>query len=304
MTRFPQAILVTCPIPWDRDYKFMEEVFRQQVRLALERGFRHCYIFGTAGEGHAVDTLRFQQIIRVFHSETAGEGVFAQVGVIDLSTARIIERLRYAHEAGFRIFQISLPCWGALNDTELLRFFKDVCGSFPDSKFLHYNLSRARRVLNAEDYRRIADEVPNLVATKNTQVTIREAVSLMRIVPELQHFFSEGLFPLGCLHGECSLLSSFAWLVPEKTKELFEYGRTRQFDRLLLLLKEYLEMVEDVLAPTRSQSRMDGAYDKLIARLGGLEMPLSLLSPYESFSEEVFQECNHILRQKYPDWLG
>lgn len=63
-------------------------------------------------------------------------------------------------------------------------------------------------------------------------------------------------------------------------------------------------MVEDVLAPTRGQSRMDGAYDKLMARLGGLEMPLRLLSPYESFSEEVFQECRHILHEKYADWMG
>ena len=302
MARFPQGILVSCEIPWGDDDSFLEDIFRRQVQFALKHGFRNLYIFGTAGEGYAVDTSRFQQIVRVFYSETAREDVYPQVGVIDLSTERIVEKLRYAHESGFRIFQISLPCWGALNETELLTFFKDVCGSFPDSKFLHYNLGRTRRFLTADDYRRITFEVPNLVATKNTLATAMETPSLVRKVPELQHFLSEALLPLGFLYGECSLLSSFAWVFPTKTKELFEYGRAHQFDKFLPLLKDYLEAVEDVLSPTRGHQRMDGAYDKLIKRLGGLDMPLRLLSPYQSFSEEIFQECYQILHRKYADW--
>ena len=39
--------------------------------------------------------------------------------------------------------------------------------------------------------------------------------------------------------------------------------------------------------------------------LAGLEqMPLRLLSPYESFSEDDFQECHTILHSRYSDWLG
>jgi len=45
----------------------------------------------------------------------------------------------------------------------------------------------------------------------------------MRKAPELQHFFGESMFPDGCLHGECSLLSSFAPMVPRKTEEFFEF---------------------------------------------------------------------------------
>lgn len=46
------------------------------------------------------------------------------VGVIGLSTANIVERIRFAYNVGFRVFQISLPTWGALNDTEVLTFFE------------------------------------------------------------------------------------------------------------------------------------------------------------------------------------
>ena len=41
----------------------------------------------------------------------------------------------------------------------------------------------------------------------------------------------------------------------------------------------------------------------MIVRLSGLDMPLRLLSPYESFSEEVFRACRRALEQKHPDWL-
>jgi hypothetical protein len=41
---------------------------------------------------------------------------------------------------------------------------------------------------------------------------------------------------------------------------------------------------------------MDGAYDKALVRLGGLPMPLRLLSPYEGVREDVFLECQKKLR--------
>ncbi len=168
MARYPQTILISCEIPWDEREQLLEDVFRKEVQMVLGLGFNHLYVFGTAGEGYAVDTARFRQIVEIFREETRGEDIHPQVGVIGLSTANIVERIAFAHQAGFRTFQISLPSWGALNDVELLTFFADVCGAFPDSRFLHYNLPRAKRLLTGADYRRVADAVPNLAATKNT----------------------------------------------------------------------------------------------------------------------------------------
>src|SRR5262249_9778528 len=155
-----------------------------------------------------------------------------------------------------------------------------------DGRFLHYNLLRSRRLLSACDYRRVVDHVPNLVATKNTGTTVAGTAELMTRVPELQHFFGEAMFPTGCLFGECSLLSSFGPMLPAKTREFFEYGRARDFERLFRLQAEYLAVIADVMRPVQGSRRMDGAYDKMWVRLGGIPMPLRLLSPYESFSEE------------------
>ncbi|MBM3726692.1 MAG: dihydrodipicolinate synthase family protein [Acidobacteria bacterium] len=306
MPRYHQGILISCEVPWDEREHLMEDVFRREVQQVLTAGFRNVYIFGTAGEGYAVDTARFHRIVDLFAEETRAEGVHPGVGVIGLSTANIVERISYAHSRGFRFFQISLPSWGAVNDREMVTFFRDVCGAFPDSRFLHYNLARTKRVLTGSDYRRLVAEIPNLAATKNTGTTVQTTAELMREAPELQHFFGEAMFPHGCLHGECSLLSSFGPLAPAKTQEFYRLCTVGDLGQALTFQKKYLEMTHEVLAPMfRQGPLMDGAYDKALVRLGGLEeMPLRLLSPYEGLTEEVFAECRAILHERYKDWLG
>lgn len=303
-TRYPQGLLVSCEIPWNNQEKLNEKVFRQEIQHFLRCGFRHIYIFGTAGEGYAVDTQQFRTIVEIFYEETRQSDVYPQVGIVGLSTANVRERIEIAHRTGFRMFQISLPCWGALNDREVLRFFRAVCGAFSDSKFLHYNLQRSKRLLGARDYRRIADQVPNLVATKNTSPHVSFASELMRNVPELQHFFGEAVFPTACLHGECSLLSSFAPMFPSSTLKLFELARSKRIEESLFLQRDYLTAVWTIIAPMMQQERMDGAYDKVIVRLGGFPMPFRLLSPYESIPEETYLKCKQILEEKFRAWMG
>lgn len=303
MTRYPQAILVSCEIPWDENERLMEDVFRREVRGAVE-DFNHVYVFGTAGEGYAVDTQRFQRIVEVFYEETRGEDIHPMVGAIGLSTANVVERVAFAYKVGFRTFQIAMPCWGALNDTEVMTFFTDVCGTFPDAQFLHYNLPRTKRVLMGPDYRRLVDAVPNLVATKNTGGGLDRAASVMTHAPELQHFFGEANFPHGCMYGECSLLASFAAMSPHKTKALFEAGRKGQLAELFKLQQEFHDMLVGVLGPVLAEERIDGAYDKMLVRLGGFEeMPLRLLSPYQGFTEEQYQACKAALCERFPDWV-
>jgi len=296
---------VSCEVPWDEKYELLEDVFRTSVRHALHCGFQNVYVFGTAGEGHAVDTRRYQQVLQVFAEETRGADVRPQAGVIALSTPQFLERLAMAHDAGFRIFQISLPSWGALTDKEVLAFFHEVCGAFPDSQFLHYNLPRTKRVLGPMEYRRIIDAVPNLVATKNTGMNPRATTALLRHAGELQHFFAEDGFAVGCLSGECSLLSSPGKLFPKQAFEFFELGRTRQFDKLFPMMRDFLQCIDEILIePAAGLSLMDGAYDKALDRLSGLDFPLRLLPPYDAMPDAVFERCKQAMQERWSHWLG
>jgi dihydrodipicolinate synthase/N-acetylneuraminate lyase len=185
-----------------------------------------------------------------------------------------------------------------------MMFFRDVCETFPDARFIHYNLPRTKRVLLGPDYRRLVEEVPNLSGTKNCRTDICDVISIATHSPELQHFYGEHGFPHGCLFGECSLLSSFGALFPSKTKEFFHYGVTRQFDKLFPMQAEYIRVMDTFLKPTAGRECIDGAYDKMIVRASGIDMPLRLLSPYIGFDEETFEACVRTLRERYPDWIG
>jgi len=305
MTRYPQTILVACPTPWDAGFQLDEATFRTEVRAVLAAGYTDLYIFGTGGEGYAVDTARFTLVASVFGEEVLGhEGIRPMVGVIGLSTAIVVERIAIAHALGFRTFQISLPAWGPVNDTELLRFFTDVCGAFPDARFLNYNLPRTKRVLTGADYANVIPVVPNLVATKTTGGGLAAAEELIRNAGELQHFMGEGNFPHGSMFGECSLLASYAELSPHKTRALFEAGRTRDVERLFTLQHEFQVMQSALWAAPMSSVHMDGAYDKMLVKLGMLpDFPLRLLSPYESYTQADYEACLALLRSRFPEWL-
>jgi dihydrodipicolinate synthase/N-acetylneuraminate lyase len=302
-SRFPQTMLCTFALPWDAQKRLMEDALRRQIRTVIAAGIEDVYIFGTAGEGHAVDMAQFRDIVHLFREETDGKAERPQVGVIALSTGNIIERIGMAHELGFRIFQISLPCWGALNDDELLVFFRDVCGAFPDSRFVHYDLDRAKRRLSSADYRKICDDVPNLAAAKVTGLDLENARAVMKEVPELQPFFTEPLFARASRFGACSLLSAYAALSLKRAIRFFNAGREGRFEEADALAEGYIEFNRKVFAPSLGDTRYtDGAYDKIIARLGGNEVPMRMLSPYLCGSEETFRACEAIYRKEFPDW--
>ncbi len=306
MTRYPQTVLVACPTPWDERDQLDEPTFRAEVRAVLAAGWTDLYIFGTGGEGYAVDTARFRRTTAVFGEEVLGRpGIRPMVGVIGLSVPIILERIAIAHALGFRMFQVSLPAWGALADAELLRFFHDVCGAFPDSAFLNYNLPRTKRVLTGADYARIIPETPNLVATKTTGGGIAAAQELLANAGELQHFMGEGNFPHGAMFGECSLLASYAELSPHMTRALFEAGRTRDVATLFTLQHAFQRMQSELWAAPVSRPHMDGAFDKMLVKLGMLpDFPLRLLSPYLGYTDEDHERCRTLLETRFPEFLA
>lgn len=303
MSRYHHGALVSCQVPWDERERVLEDVFRREVRFLRERGFRDLYVFGTAGEGYAVTLEQFRHVTALFADEVLGTDVQVMVGVIGLSTGAVIERVGIAHDLGFRTFQISLPCWGVLDDAELARFVTQVCGAFPDSGFLHYNLPRAGRVLTVSDYRRLVDAVPNLVATKNTGGGAHRALELVEQVPELEHFLGEENYAFGALAGECSLLAGLGAMVPRLTHAYYAAGQRRDASEVLRLQHQHVAILHDVLGPQLAQRRMDGAYDKAILRLGGFtEMPLRLLSPYSTFTPDEVGAAARVLQERYGAW--
>jgi dihydrodipicolinate synthase/N-acetylneuraminate lyase len=299
--RYPGGIMSACCVPWDGDGRFAEAIFRRGVRATLTAGTKNLYVFGTAGEGYAVTDRQFDEIVAAFVDEMRQAGAEPMVGVISLSLGTVLERIERCRDAGVRHFQISLPAWGALGERELFDFFDRVCGRYPDCRFLHYNLLRAKRLVTGNEYGRLAAAHPNLVATKNTGDSLSHIQSLLEHAPQLRHFLSETGYVYGSRFAECGILASFVTNWP-KLRALWDAGRRGDFDTLAAIQQE-VNVIIRTLFEAVPAGRIDGAYDKVFAKMYDPTFPLRLLPPYAGSSDDEYRTFVRLLGERLPDWV-
>ena len=296
--RYPQRNLAACMLPWTDDFQLNVPVFQEHVQASVDEGYQSIYLMGTAGEGYALEDAQFRQVVEVFAALTVRDDLDPQVGVISLSMSQIIERLQFAYDCGIRMFQISLPSWGALDEAETMIFFSTVCGRFPDCRFLHYNLPRAKRIIRGAEYHRVASEVPNLVATKNSSSDYVRTIDLLTNAPELQHFLLEGNFAMGCTFGTCSLLCSYDVLFPKLTWQFYEAGRQRDLTELFRIT-ELLRDVDQKLFAHCQREMIDGSFDKTFVWLRNPQFSNRLLPPYLGLSDEESRICRKVFEEHF-----
>ena len=310
--RYPRVTLAAVCIPWSELGDVLDDVFREQVRLHLRAGVRHLYVFGTAGEGYAVTERQFDEIVDLFHGEMQGPDAHPMIGLISLSTRTTIERIERCLERGLTTFQFALPGWGALNDRELSTFFTEVLGRFPQARFVHYNLQRAGRVLGPAEYARLAAEFPNLVGAKNGTSNIVMLHDLLTAAPGLRQFYTELGYPQGCLAGEPGYLMSLTTMNPWLGVRFFEAGVAGDLATLARIQAQALELFELLVGSGGAEvgatfpgakPHMDGAYEKVLARVLDRTMPLRLLPPYQSVTEAAFEEFLRRVGERLPEWL-
>jgi dihydrodipicolinate synthase/N-acetylneuraminate lyase len=303
MARYPSTVMVSIVCPWDDRERLEEAIFRRAIRHALNAGFRHLYVFGTAGEGYAVDSDRFRQVVEVFGDELSGTDAHPMVGVIGLSTANVVERLAVAHGLGVRAFQISLPGWSSLTDSEVGAYMEAICGAFPDSAFMHYNTARVGRLVGGRLYAAIAARVPNLVATKTMTGELAVVAGVVRDAPELMHFLTEQSIAFGALFGDVALLGTFGALAPDRSWALLRAAQSGRHHEAAAIGSWFERLSATLFDPLMVDRRVDGAYDKAIEKLSaGLDdFPLRMLSPYRTISDTEFEGTRRILRERFPE---
>lgn len=302
--RFPRTVLTACCVPWDADGALEEDLFRAGVSGLVEKGLRDLYVFGTAGEGYAVDEARFDDVVEVFTDETRQHGVEAMVGVISLSLATVIGRIERCLDRGVSSFQLSLPAWGVLNDAELAAFFAETCGRFPEARFLHYNVARSGRLLAAADYAELAARHPNLVAVKHTRVDFAGVQALSEQAPALRHFFTEAAFSYAATAGPCGFLVSIASVDPRRARAYFDAGVAGDVATLTATCRELLAMGSELRAAVGPGPHMDGAFDKIFSKINDERFPLRLLPPYQGATDEAYERFRDALRDRFPDWVA
>lgn len=300
--RYPADIMATAVVPWTEDWRLDERAFRRELEGLMAAGYRHIYIFGTAGEGYAVDDAQFLAITRVYAEALLAGGVEPMVGVISLSLPTIVARIAAARDLGVRRFQISLPSWGALEADEVADFFHRVLGRFIDCEFLHYNLPRAKRLVTPEEYGTLAATYPNLVATKNSTDSMSRIRGLLEQAPALRHFLTEAGYAYGSQIGTCGLLISIASTNARTARTYFEAGQARDVATVWRLEGELRQIGRTLVRAVGEGTYIDGAHDKVLWQLHDPAFPLRLLPPYRAARPEATDLLADYLREHLSHW--
>lgn len=303
MSRFPRTVLGTVCLPWAEDGSLDEALFRRTTSNLVKRGLPDLYVFGTAGEGYAVTDTMFRRVALIF-AETMREagGSPPIVGLVSLSLATMIERAEFCLANGIATFQLALPNWAVTSSTEMQRVFAELCGRFPEARFIHYNLMRSGRLVRPLEYAELAARHANLVGTKYGGGDPFMISGLMRHAPMLRHFLTEQGYYLGAPLGDCALLASISSSNPERAHAYLAAGASGDAPRFATLYRELCGVLHSLL-DAAGTNLVDGAYDKAIHRLSEPDFPLRLLPPYETTSIEVFERYRDALAAGYPEWL-
>ena len=94
--KMEQTMLATCCVPWTSGYELDVEVFRAGVQRQIRAGVKDLYVFGTAGEGYAVDEGLFGAVLREFVEECRAGEARPMAGIVSLSLRTVVGRIERA----------------------------------------------------------------------------------------------------------------------------------------------------------------------------------------------------------------
>ena len=169
---------------------------------------------------------------------------------------------------------------------------------FPTAAFCTITCQRHKHIIGGLEYHRLAEAVPNLVATKNSTTDYARTADLMLNCPEIQHFLLEGNFAMGCTLGECSLLCGLDVLFPRTTWKFFEAGLKKDLGELFRITQFFHEAIVKLFAHC-PRTMINGSYDKTFIWLRDPGFSNRLLPPYLGLSEEESIICRRIFDEHY-----
>ena len=301
--RYQNTIMATACAAWNEDFSFDEASFRKEVKLLTDAGIKCIYLFGTAGEGYAVSREQYQVLTEVFLDQMKDvPEAQPMIGVINLSMSEVIKRIEIGMKLGARDFQVSFPSWGAVTINEGIGFLNDVCNCFPQARFMHYNNGfRSKTKLHFNDYKRLCDEIPNIVAVKNPTSDMRELHELFSEELPLEFFITEYGYGYASLFANSSLLISMLNLDLDHARNYFNAGKRRDVTEIVRYHNDF-KKIHGELFSNIPPGMIDSAYDKAFVKSHIPEFPLRLLPPYIGPSDAQYESFINSVKIKLPHW--
>lgn len=299
------------------------------------------YSNGTAGEFHTLTESEFDRLAVLLADRCERSGTPFQIGVSHMSAQISLERLRRCVPLAPAAFQVILPDWFPVSNTEAVSFLDRMAEAAEGIGIVLYNPPHAKRVLHPSEIGRLAQQIPALVGVKVADgdeawyAAMREhCESLSIFVPG--HHLATGVWQgahgaysnVACLHpgaaqrwtelivGDVSAAAASSEERQEDSASTQqEWDRHRAaISRRPSLFRESaafeLELrlrrfMEDHIAPfIHSGGYCNGACDRLLALIGGwADVGWRMRWPYRSIPTTEAERLLPIAREALPEFF-
>ena len=294
---------------WDKDFRFDEDIYAQNVQRCLKAKVYGVYTTGSTGEFYVIDYDEFKRMVDIVAGLCGRAKMPLQIGCCSDATHKTIQLMEYAaSKSVVGAAQVNIPYWMELTDRELLQFFKDISKACPDLPLVHYNIPRTKRFLNVDDYLRILDVAPNLIGVKYTFAgsNFTALQDCLIKTPQLSYFVAENMLVSGMLLGAKGCCSSLVATNPKFTLDMYAKAKAGKWDQAAKMQKHAQTFFNDAAAfiEARGEGSIDPVFDKGLAVAAGCLLGHQRCrAPYLGWSDETVKAVRKWLGKNYPEFV-
>lgn len=300
-----RGIWAAVPTPFDDKGKLDTDRAAENVELMCQHGIDGIYCTGASGEFFALSFEEFARLVDVFVPAAHKAGKPVQVGCSWTYTREVIQRMEYAQKAAADGVQLSFPFTFAVNNAEMMGFFKDVTSACPGLPIVVFASGGEQPALRPVDYRRMANEVPELVGTKIYDYGVQDWIDLTALVPELAHFsVIETNLAVSMMYGAVGAYSALIFVAPELLLRLYRLCLEKRWEETIPLERRVGDFFRDVVLPLERKGYHASALDKGMAEVSGVLRPCGVpRPPYYGISAADLIWMLKIMTDKYPEFI-
>ena len=294
---------------WDENYGFDEKTYAENIRRAIAEKVHGIYTTGSTGEFYAIEYEEFCSMVDIQVELCGQANMPLQIGCCSDATAKTIKLLEYAaskKEVG--AVQVNIPYLMELDDRELLQFFKDIYQACPEMPLVHYNVPRAKRFLNGEDYLRVLEVAPSLVGVKYTMAGayFGQLQDAMLLTPNLSYFVAEHFLVSAMQLGAQGSYSSLIATNPSYMFEMYAKAKAGEWEQAIKMQQNASMFFAKAEAFVESlgDSVSDPVFDKGLSVAAGCILGHQRCRPpYIGWTDETIKALRDWLKKNYPEFI-
>ena len=169
---------------------------------------------------------------------------------------------------------------------------------------MHYNNAlRSRKRLAPKDYKRLVEEIPNLVAVKFPGPSFNEIHEFANMDLPLRVYLLEYAYGYGSMvYPEFGFLASITNSSYAVMRKYYQAGVEKDWDTIVKIHNDF-PAAYDALFSNCPGDKIDSAYDKLYLQFTISEFPSRILPPYVGCTDAQVEGFKAAIREKLPHWF-